>query len=787
MFISMNWVREFVNLDGLDLEKLIRRFTLSTAEVEDIYYKGDDIKDVVVGQILSVENHPDSKKLHLLKVDVGNEVLDIVCGAPNVKPGMKTAVAKCGGRVPAGEINKATLAGFDSYGMCCSQAELGISDDNSGIWEITDDLKNGTDILDAYPIKDIVFEVDNKSITNRPDLWGHYGIAREFSAITKRPLKDVEIFTDSCASGEAVPVTVTRDDLVYRYISLKISGVTKTVSPMAMQIRLYYCGMRGINLLADLTNYVMLELGQPMHAFDARKIDAIKIGTPEKPFKFKTLDNIERDIDENTLMIYNNDTPVAVAGVMGGLDSEIVGTTDSVVLESANFDGVSVRKTSSRLALRTDASMRYEKILDPELTMTATRRFVKLLKDVDPGCYIDSKLNDVYVKRYPVITLTFDKKYVDRYTGIEISNEQILETLNSLGFDASFDGDKFTVIVPSWRATKDVTIKADIIEEITRIYGYDNFKIVTTRSPLKPVRAEVCKDEDYRIKDLLVDKFNLHEVHSYIWCDGKKYKKLGIDVEDNVRILNIASADNGTVRNSMIPTLLSMTYENKSYAPSFGIFEIGRVADGTAENGYCIERKRLGIALFDKTVSEKELYFRMLAMVKFLFKSIKKAEPTLAKAETRHSWQHPKNTAEITYDDRKCGYICTLYPTVNQKIDKNASIVCAEIDLDEFYQTKVCDMEFIEPSKFPSIDVDLSLIVSEGQRYADIRKCWTSLNLADLKSDTVIDMFELAGVRSITVRLSFSSNDRTLSMEEIQEQTDKILENLKTIGVTLKV
>lgn len=783
----MNWVREFVNLDGLDLEKLIRRFTLSTAEVEDIYYKGNDIKDVVVGQILSVENHPNSKKLHLLKVDVGSEVLDIVCGAPNVKAGMKTAVAKCGGRVPAGEINKATLAGYDSYGMCCSSAELGISDDNSGIWEITDDIAVGTDILDAYPIKDIIFEVDNKSITNRPDLWGHYGIAREFAAVTKRPLKDVEIFSDACDSGSAVPVTVTRDDLVYRYISLKISGVTKTVSPMAMQIRLYYCGMRGINLLADLTNYVMLELGQPMHAFDARKIDAIKIGTPDKPFKFKTLDDVERDIDENTLMIYNNDTPVAVAGIMGGLDSEIVGTTDSVVLESANFDGVSVRKTSSRLALRTDASMRYEKILDPELTMTATRRFVKLLKDIDPECYIDSKLNDVYVKHYPVITLTFDKKYVDRYTGIEISNEQILETLNSLGFDASFDGEKFTVVVPSWRATKDVTIKADIIEEITRIYGYDNFKIVTTRSPLKPVRAEVCKDEDYRLKDLLVDKFNLHEVHSYIWCDGKKYKKLGIDVEDNVRILNIATAENGTVRNSMIPTLLSMTYENKSYAPAFGIFEIGRVADGTADNGYCIERKRLGITLFDKTVSEKELYFKMLAMVKFLFKSIKKAEPTLAKVEVRHNWQHPKNTAEITYDSKNCGYICTLHPTVNQKIDKNASIVCAEIDLDEFYLTKVCDIEFAEPSKFPSIDVDLSLIVSEGQRYADIKKCWETLNLSELKSDTVIDTFELAGVKSITVRLSFSSNDRTLSMEEIQEQTDKILENLKTIGVTLKV
>lgn len=782
----MNWISEFVDLDGFDIEKLIRRFTLSTAEVEDIYYKGCDIKDVVVGQIVSVENHPDSKKLHLLKVDVGSETLDIVCGAPNVRVGMKTAVAKCGGRVPAGEINKATLAGYDSYGMCCSQAELGISDDNSGIWDITDDIANGTDILDAYPIKDIIFEVDNKSITNRPDLWGHYGIAREFSALTKRPLNPIEIFEDECNSGEPIEVTVTRPDLVYRYISLKLSGIKKTVSPMAMQIRLYYCGMRGINLLADLTNYVMLELGQPMHAFDARKIDAIKVGTPDKAFKFKTLDDVERDIDENTLMIYNNDTPVAIAGIMGGLDSEIVGTTDSVVLESANFDGVSVRKTSSRLAHRTDASMRYEKILDPELTMTATRRFVKLLKDIDPECYIDSKLNDVYVNHYPAITLTFDKRYVDRYTGIEISNEQILETLTALGFDAKFDGELFTVGVPTWRATKDVTIKADIIEEITRIYGYDNFKIVTTKSPLKPVRAEVCKDEDYRIKDLLVDKFNLHEVHSYIWCDGKKYKKLGIDVEDNVRILNIATAENGTVRNSMIPTLLSMTYENKSYAPAFGIFEIGRVADGTADNGYCIERRRLGITLFDKTVDEKTLYFKMLSMVKFLFKSIKKAEPELAKVAVRHNWQHPKNTAEIEYDGRKCGYICTLHPTVNQKIDKNAAIVCAEIDLDEFYLTKVCELDFEEPSKFPSIDVDLSLVVSDGQRYADIRKCWTALDIPDLKSDTVIDMFELAGVKSVTVRLSFSSADRTLAMDEIQEWTDKILANLKTIGISLK-
>ena len=529
MFVSMNWINEYVDLSGLNIEELIHRFTLSTAEVEDIYYKGNDIKNVVAGKIISVENHPNSKKLHLLKVDVGSKVLDIVCGAPNVREGMVVPVAMAGGRVCAGEITNAVVAGYESFGMCCAESELGISDDHSGLMEIFEDVTLGTDICDIYPIKDIIFEVDNKSLTNRPDLWGHYGIAREFSAITKRPLKALDIDMSEY-DGEEIPVEI-KSDAVYRYSALRINNIKKSVSPVAMRIRLFYCGMRGINLLADLTNYLMLEMGQPMHAFDGKKVQSIGIGMGENGSKFTTLDGVERDVDENTLLILNNDEPVAVAGIMGGLDSEIVGDTDSVVLESANFDGVCVRKTSSRMGLRTDASARYEKILDPEMTVTAIRRFVKLLKEIDDGAVVVSKLADAYAKKYPEIELFIDKKYVDRYTGIDFSNEQIEETLVSLGFKVTAENDGFKVIVPSWRSTKDVTIKADLIEEITRIFGYDNFEIKTTLSALKPVRAEAVKSEDALIKDLLVNKFKLHEVHSYIWCDGKKYKNLGIDVE----------------------------------------------------------------------------------------------------------------------------------------------------------------------------------------------------------------------------------------------------------------
>ncbi len=786
MFVSMNWINEYVDLSGLDTEELIHRFTLSTAEVEDIYYKGKDIERVVAGQIVSIENHPNSKKLHLLKVDVGNDILDIVCGAPNVRLGMVVPVALAGGRVCAGEIKTATVAGYESNGMCCSEMELGISDDHSGLMEITDDVKLGTDICELYPIRDVVFEVDNKSLTNRPDLWGHYGIAREFSAITKRPLKPIKTDDGDYSAGDEIPVEI-RSDLVYRYSALRINSIKKTVSPVAMRIRLFYCGMRGINLLADLTNYIMLEMGQPMHAFDGKKVDSIAVGTPSENGKFVTLDGTERDVDENTLLIYNNDEPVAVAGIMGGLDSEIVGDTDSVVLESANFDGVSVRKTSSRLGLRTDASMRYEKIIDPEMTVTAIRRFVKLLKDIEPNCEISSRLSDKYVKKYPERELKFNKKYVDRYTGIDISNERIVETLEALGFGVKLENDEFTVKVPSWRATKDVTIKADIIEEITRIYGYDNFEIKTTKSPLKPVRAEKVKSEDALIKDLLVNKFNLHEVHSYIWCDGKKYKRLGIEVEENCRILNIPTPENGTLRNSMIPTLLTVAYENKSFAPSFGVFECGRVADGYLENGYCDERRRLGIVLFDKTVGEKELYFKALNMLKFIFRDIKHSDAVFSKVkEVRHAYQHPKNTAEISYEGKKIGELFTLHPMNNQKLDKNAAVVCAEIDLDNFFAIKVSDVEYTEPSKFPAIDYDLSLVLSDSHKYDDIRTAWESLKIPELTGAKVVDLFEQNGNKSIAVRLSFSSQDRTLAMEEIQSHIDKVLEKLNKIGISLK-
>ena len=400
MFLSMNWIGDFVDLSGLDKKALIHNFTLSTAEVEDIIVKGEDTYGVIAARIESVENHPKSKKLHLLKVNTGTDVLDIVCGAPNVREGMTVALATSGGAVAGHKISEAVVGGYTSYGMCCSEAELGISDDNSGIWELPSDIPLGTDIKTIYDIDDIIFEVDNKSLTNRPDLWSHYGMAREFATITGRELRTVPTFDTSVYDNlPAVAVDVKATELVWRYSAIKVENIRRKVSPVNMRIRLYYAGSRAINFLADLTNYVMLELGQPMHAFDNRKVDRIEVQTFNAPFEFVTLDGVSRNIDDKMLMITSGNTPVAVAGVMGGDASKIEDDTDSLLLESATFDGVSVRKTTTRLGLRTDASMRYEKMLDPELCKTATERLLYLLFEYDDGVRVISSFTDAYVRK----------------------------------------------------------------------------------------------------------------------------------------------------------------------------------------------------------------------------------------------------------------------------------------------------------------------------------------------------------------------------------------------------
>ena len=785
MFLSMNWIKDFVDLSGLDDLKLINQFSLSTAEVEnDIQFKGSDISGIVVAEIKSIENHPESKKLHLLKVDIGEaELIDVVCGAPNVRVGMKTAFAKVGAKIGEIEIAPRPLAGCMSYGMCCSEKEIGISDDHAGIMDITDDVALGTDLKDIYAIEDIIFEVDNKSLTNRPDLWSHYGIAREFAAIAQRPLKALD-FADLAAYDSLPKVDMKIEDpLCYRYSCLQFENISRSVSPVDMRIRLFYCGMRAINFLADMTNYLMLEMGQPMHAFDSRKVENIRIKRFDKEFDFKTLDGVERHIDTDTLMICNGDDPVAIAGIMGGLDSEIVEDTHTLTLESATFDAASIRKSTVRLSHRTDASMRYEKSLDPELTVAAIARFVFLLEKYDGGIKVVSSLTDEYAYHYPEVELSFDKAYVDKYTGIKIDNDTIVGTLQRLGFAVSCENDDFSVKVPSWRATKDVTIKADIIEEITRIYGYDNFEIHTANAPLFPTRPEPVKKDEDNVKDILVKHFNLHELHSYVWNYVDELKELGIKNEGVIKLANASNPNIETIRKTMIPTQLCQVRANLGYAPEFGIFEVGRVVTGMTSDNLCIEEKHLGITLYRKGQNVREQYFEMKAIIETLVDELKHKAVSFEKLEPEFDFEHPVNLNAVIVDGSVIGKIGLIHPSVMKKLDKRATVVFAEIDMDKFAAIENYSIHYVGPSKFPAIEIDLSFLSS---RFAPIKKAIENAACELIKNVDVIDIYEAEDNSSIAVRLTFSDNTRTLTREEVTAVTDGIINDLEKVGILLK-
>ena len=788
MYISINWIKDFVDLEGIDVEKLIYKFTMSTAEVEGITKHGQDVNGVIVAKILSVENVENSKKLHKLMVDTGKEKLQVICGAPNVKEGAKVAFAQVGSTVGGQKIGQATLAGQISNGMCLSEKELGISDDHSGIIILDDDAKLGEDIKNIIPVDDIVYEVDNKSLTNRPDLWGHYGIAREIAAITGRKLKpldveNLELYKDL----EKLSIGVECQDdkqLCLRYSALRVENVTKKQASWKMKVRLYYCGMRSINLLTDMTNYIMLELGQPMHAFDNRKVSSVQVKTIKEDSEFTTLDGQVRKLEKGTLMIHNDKEPVAIAGVMGGLASEIVDDTTSLFLESATFDAVAIRKTASKLDLRTDAAARYEKTLDPELTKIAIARFIKVLKEEDKDIKVTSAFSDAYIEKYPHITINLDKEYIDRSIGKVLPMEEVTTTLKNLEFGVKTDGENITVDVPTFRATKDVSQKADIIEEIARIHGYDNIEPKTNLWAITPVAKDPVRELEYATKDLLATKFGMSEIHSYVWYNTEMNQELGIKVKDNLKIVNgIVRLDN-TLRREMAPTMLYAINKNLKYMPECKVFEIGRTFDYNFDGKNADEYKVLGLAVGTTKKSEKELAFKVKKMIDSIVKINKNLDVKYQNIElVQNNWMHPINSFEIFVNNQSLGYISVVHPKVRDAINSKASIVVAELRIDLLGEIAKKEINYKEISKYQTVTFDLSLIVDKDTKYAEIENAIKEANMEYLMEYSLVDIYEnkekLFGKKTVTIRFTIGSYTDTLTKDQIDSEREKVLTALK--------
>lgn len=786
MYISTNWIKDFVDIDDLDIRDIANKFTLSCAEVEGVIEKGKDISGIITARIESVEAHPNSKKLHLLKVNTGKDIVDVVCGAPNVRVGMITAFATIGATLGDITIAKATLGGYDSYGMCCSAKEIGLSDDHSGIMEFPEDTKVGVDIKKILPIEDTLIEVDNKSLTNRPDMWGHYGIAREIAAITGRPLKPYPVDTADYSKNSPLKVEVNSESC-YRYSAVRIENCSKSISPMAMQIRLYYTGMRAISLLADLTNYIMLELGQPMHSFNGSKVKSILVRDVDTDTPFTTLDGVERVLPAGTMVIDLNSEIGAVAGVMGGLSSEIEGDTNTTFIESANFDSAKVRKTAIALGLRSEASARYEKSLDPEMTVTAIRRYIYLLKNIDAGAKVTSNITDVYNYHYPQIQISVPKEYIDRYAGIDIGEDRMISILKSLDFGVKYDGGVFTVDVPSWRATKDISNKADIVEEITRVYGYDNIKPSPILQPVKVSRLDVNISRDYDIKYALADKYAMHEIHSYIWEDSATNFTFGIQTTSYISLVNALQKGNDDIRSTMKPTIIRALAQNKNYGENVGIFEIGHIVSGVVD-GLAVEEKSLGMGwIFPKSNLSNKLN-EVRNIISYLFGYTLNLPVKLVASQSQEEYLCDVNHYDIVCGGDRLGNVGVLQPTIAHKIDDDKYMILAEINITRLGSHISVENRFEQVSKYPVTTLDFNFILGADGLYSTIEDIANSIDTDLTYKCELLDIFRNLhdNTKSYTLRYYVTSMDHTLSSAEIEAFHASVINRFKSQGIELK-
>lgn len=766
MLISCNKLKSHIkNSSDIDWLNIWDTFTIRTAEVEDVKVVGNTFDSVVVAEILTCEEHPDSDHMHVLTVDCGEaEPIQVVCGAPNVRVGLKTAYVKVGGHIDGMEIKSRPLRGILSNGMCCSGRELGISDNHDGILDLPNDWKNGTSIKDYLPIDDIIVEIDNKSLTNRPDLWGHYGIAREICAITNHeliPLEVEEIVNDK----KDLDIVIKNPELCYRYCGLKIDNINNNVTPMDMQIFLYYVGMRSISLLVDVTNYLMLELGQPMHAFDSRVVKNIEVGLAKNGDKYTTLDGVERTLTDEMLMIKNGDKYFGIAGVMGGLDSEILPDTTSAFVESATFNAGSIRRTAVKLGLRTEASARYEKSLDPNMTDLAIKRLVYLLRKENPNMVIASNLTDIYPSPTIEEKIVLDKKTLSIYMGRDLEEKQVVNILETLGFKVEVKDDNFEVIVPSFRATKDVKIKQDLIEEIARIYGLENFIPKPLKLDLIPTIHENIFDQEYEVKRLLATKYDMHEVHSYIWYDTNLLKEFNLNVK-NVEL--IGKESNNILRDDMSLSLLNIVKENFKNYNSFEIFEIGTKIQNN-------ENKRvLSIILANEEKNIENVYNKAKDIVKYLFKVIKDKNVNLLNNVNEKKYYDESLGKNIMLDNEKLGEINVLNKSLTNKLSKKKCVVTIDIDFDMFVTLEKEVKLAKETSKYPTVSLDYTIILND-KKYSDLKLVLEQFRSNLIKSCELLGVYE----NKYSIRYIIGSDNKTLEQKDLQTFKERFIKHIK--------
>jgi phenylalanyl-tRNA synthetase beta chain len=802
MKLSLNWIKDYVKLpEDMDLKRLSYDLTMSTVEVEGAESLAEKFDKIIVGVICEVLPHPNADKLRVCKVDIGGEVKDIVCGGSNLAPGMKVAVAAPGAMVrwhgegDLVEIKNAKLRGVESYGMICAAVEIGLADlfpakDDHEIVDLSAfDAAAGTPVAEALELDDIILEIDNKSMTNRPDLWGHYGIARELAALYDLPLMPLEGYTPE--TDTPFDVRIADEVRCPRYIGAKIEGLSVKPSPFKMQSRIWRVGMRPINALVDVTNYVMLATGQPTHAFDSTHIkDYIEVRPAAEGEKLSLLNDKELELSSDDLVIADSEGAVALAGVMGGSKDSVLETTDSVILEVANFNSKSVRRTALRYDNRTEASSRYEKSIDPERCDGALSLAMKLFSELYPEMRVTA-FTDKYPNKLKRNEIKVDFDWLDRRLGMRIPQEVVARKLGALGFEVSFSDVGMDITVPTWRSTGDVSIKADIMEEVARMWGYENFEPTPITTTFVGAINQLDYDLTRKIKEYLAFRSGMQEIFTYPWMSDEFVSAILPSTEGVLSLSTPPSPTEKYIRSSLLPNLCRAIVKNERNFDEFDIFEealIFRDADYTenySNERLPAEERHLGCAFACKTEDVSTLFRRAKGIIGEMPSYTHMEGFTFEKVEKPY-WADDVVWQNVLLDGKKIGDIGLLSRRAALASGiKVLSAVLVEINIDALVPFKSRTNRFVHLPEFPVNEYDVSFLVDTEVKWCDIygvamgKKSPESL-LREVKFVEEYRGKQIPeGKKSITVRLIIGSSDKTLTGAEIEQVAESCLKKLK--------
>ncbi|NQV90306.1 phenylalanine--tRNA ligase subunit beta [Candidatus Uhrbacteria bacterium] len=806
MLISKKWLQAFVKTPAdLTDQDLANRISLSTVEVEHVDDQAVTMNNMVVGVIESVAPHPNADRLRVCQVNVGTSVSQIVCGGSNVVSGMKVAVSLPGswvrwhGEGELVEIKKTKLRGESSEGMICASSEIGLpqTEGDDEIVDLSDlDSPAGTPLAEALERNDVIFEIEHKSLTNRPDLMGHYGMAREIAVLTKSPLISYQPKSIPSGKGMKIQVSVENPDLCPRYMAVAMEGIQVGKSPLWLQQRLEACGVRSINNVVDVSNFVMLELGQPMHAFDADVLGGqivVRLAKPKE--KMTALDEKTYQLDPEMLLITNGENPMAIAGVMGGEGSGVSEKTTRIVFESANFSPVSVRKTSTKLGLRSESSARFEKSLDPNLCEIALQRAVELMTELSPGARVASKVIDVYSRPPKPVIVSFSASLVNARLGTQIPAKIMEEILTRLGFLVRTKKDVLEVMIPSWRATKDVEIVEDVIEEIARIYGYDNIVSTLPVFTITPPYVDRVRMLARGARAALVS-VGATEAYLYAFVRPETLESLGESLDAHSKLANPLAADRPYLVRSLVPNLLETVIKNQRSFDQVRLFQSERVfrkEEKGEEMGEGSEllpaQPRMVTGVYSEKGNDqpfweaKLMLDKMMKILGFEYKLVPSTHPA--------PWQHSVRQAEILIGGTVVGFVTEVDPQRAERLGLDHRVGTFEVNLQVLADLPEPMVKYEPVLVHPASERDLAFIVDERVLYGLIENRVQQISSL-LKEIQLFDVYRGKGVeegkKSLAMRFTFRAFDRTLESKEVDEEIQKVRQVLeKEFGATMRV